>query len=62
MSKDWSVDNMKKTSLKGFVYDYSVDYDAIKVSDILNIHKYLMDKNDIVSKCSNLSGRYLFQQ
>ena len=48
MSKDWSVDNMKKTSLKSFVYDFSVDYDAIKVFDILNIHKYLMEKNGIV--------------
>ena len=26
------------------VYDFSVDYDAIAVDDILNIHKYLMKK------------------
>ena len=43
-SKDWSVDIMKKTGLKGYVYDFSVDYDAIAVSDILDIHKYLMKK------------------
>ena len=48
ISKDWSVDNMKKTGLKGCVYDFSVDYDAIAVSDILGIHKYLMEKNKIV--------------
>ena len=48
ISKDWSVDNMKKTGLKGYVYDFSVDYDAIAVSDILDIHKYLMGKNEIV--------------
>ena len=48
MSKDWSVDNMKKTGLKGYVYDFSVDYDAIGVSDILDIHKYLMKNNEIV--------------
>ena len=42
-SKDWSVDNMKKTGLKEYVYDFSADYD-----DILDIHKYLMEKNDIV--------------
>ena len=48
ISKDWSVDNMKKTSLKGCVYDFSVDYDAIEVSDILDIHKYLIEKNRIV--------------
>ena len=29
ISKDWSVDHMKKTGLKGSVYDFSVDYDAI---------------------------------
>ena len=34
ISKDWSVDNMKKTGLKGCVYDFSVGYDAILVSDI----------------------------
>ena len=48
ISKDWSIDNMKKTSLQGCVYDFSVDYDAISVSDILDIHKYLMEKNGIV--------------
>ena len=42
MSKDWSVDNMKKTGLKGCFYDFSVDYDAIEVSNILDIHKYLV--------------------
>ena len=45
ISKDWSVDNMKKASLKGYVYDFSVDYDDIAVSNILDIHKYLMEKN-----------------
>ena len=28
-SKDWSVDNLKKkTGFNGYVYDFSVDYDA----------------------------------
>ena len=48
ISKDWSVDNMKKSGLKGCVYDFSVDYDAIEASDILNIHKYLMEKSKVV--------------
>ena len=52
--KEWSVDNLKKTRLKGYVYDFSVDYEAIAVSDILYIHKYLMKKNEIVKKCLNL--------
>ena len=33
--------------LNGYVYDISVDYDAIGVDDILDIHKYLMKKYDI---------------
>ena len=48
ISKDWSINNMKKTDLKGCVYDFSFDYDAIAVSDIFDIHKYLMEKNGIV--------------
>ena len=34
----------KKTGLNWYVYDFSVDYDAIAVDDILDIHKYLMKK------------------
>ena len=34
ISKDFSVDNMKKTGLNGYVYDFNVDYDAIAVGDI----------------------------
>ena len=48
ISKDWSVDHTEKTGLKGYVYDFSVDYNAIAVSDILDIQKYLMEKNKIV--------------
>ena len=38
--KCWVVDNMKKTGLNGYVYDFIVDYDAITADDILDIHKY----------------------
>ena len=37
----------KKTGLNGYVYDFSIDYDAIAVDDTLDIHKYLMKKNEI---------------
>ena len=47
ISKDLSVDNMKDTGLNGYVYDFSVDYDATSVDDIKDIHKYLMKKNNI---------------
>ena len=39
---------MKKTGLNGYVYDFSVAYDAIAVDDILDIRKYLMEKNDVI--------------
>ena len=39
---------MKRTYFNGYVYDSSVDYDAIAVEDILDIHKYLMKNNDTV--------------
>ena len=47
-SKDFSARNMTKTGFNGHTYNFSVDYDSIDIDDILNIHKYLMKKNDIV--------------
>ena len=47
ISKSFSVDKMKKTGLNRFVYDFSVDYDTVAVDDILDIHKYLMEKSNI---------------
>ena len=48
ISKEWSVDNIKKTGFNGYVYDSSVDYNVTDVDDIKDIHKYLMKKNDTV--------------
>ena len=48
ISKDFSADNMKKIGLNGYVHNFSVDYDAIAVDDILNIHKNLMKKNNVI--------------
>ena len=42
--KDWSVDNMKKTGFNGYVYDFSIDYDATDIDDIKDIDKYSMKK------------------
>ena len=39
--KDFAVENMKKTGLLGYVYDFSVAY------NITNIHEYLMIKMHI---------------
>ena len=48
ISKHWSVDKMKRTGLIGYVYDFNVDYDPVAVDDIKDIHKYLMEKNNVV--------------
>ena len=48
ISKDWTVDNMKKAGLNRYVYDFSVDCSDIAVDDVLDIHNYLMKKNDVV--------------
>ena len=48
ISKDWSIDNMKRTGFTSYVYDFSVDYEATDVDDIKDIHKYLMKKNNTV--------------
>ena len=47
ISKDWSGDNMKKTGFNGYFYDFSVDYDGTDADDIVDIHKYLIKKNNI---------------
>ena len=39
ISKDWSTDNMRKSSFAGYVHDFSVGYDAITVDDIKDIKK-----------------------
>ena len=51
---------MKKTGLNGCVYDSSVDSDAIVVDDILDIHKYLMKKNNIIKRCLDLLKKCFF--
>ena len=39
---------MKRTGFTGYVYDFSADYNAIEVDNIKDIHKYLMEKNNII--------------
>ena len=34
VSKDFSVDNTKKTGLHGYVFDFSVDYDSVDVEKV----------------------------
>ena len=48
ISKNWSVDNMKKTGFTGYVFDFSVDYTVTVIDDVKDIHKYLMKENVLV--------------
>ena len=52
ISKDWSVDNMKKTGLNGYVYEFNVDYKQPDPSERVSrtiplIHKHFMAKCNI---------------
>ena len=51
ISKDWSMDNMKKTGLNGYVYEFNVDYRPIYTSDVAKrlsiLHRHLMTKCNI---------------
>ena len=42
ISKDFTGINMKKTGLNGYISEFSVDYDIVDISNIINIYKYLM--------------------
>ena len=39
---------MDNTGLNKYVYDFSAESDAIAIDDILDLHKYLMKKKNIV--------------
>ena len=47
ISDRFSAIESREVSLKRNMYDFSVDYSSIDKSDILNIHKYLMIKNNM---------------
>ena len=47
ISNKFDIVECREVSFKGIVYNFSVDYNAIDNSDISNIHKYLIVKNDI---------------
>ena len=47
ITKDFTVDNMKKIGLNGKVYRVPVDYNAIDISNVVAIHKYLMKNQNI---------------
>ena len=47
VSNGFGAIESREVSLNGSVYDFSVDYNSIDKSDILNIHKDLTTKNNV---------------
>ena len=51
ISKDWSVNNMKKTGLNGYVYEFCVDYrvpNPSAIAKLIQIHPiYFLTKYKI---------------
>ena len=47
ISNGFTNTESKEVSLNWNVFDFSVDYNAIDKSDIINIHKHIMTKNNI---------------
>ena len=46
-SKDFAIDNVRKTAFYQYIYNFFVDNDNINISDIKNIFNYLMKKHKI---------------
>ena len=46
--KDYDTNSCKDTGLYGNVYDVSVDYSTITNDKIVDIHNYLMKKNNVI--------------
>ena len=59
ISNRFSATESREVSLNRIVLDFSVDYDSIDKSDMLNTHKYLMTKNNKEIRCS-LTKQVLF--
>ena len=47
MSNKFNYVDEEEVSLKANVYDFLIDYNAITKSVILDIHKYLLVKNNL---------------
>ena len=48
ISKDWPLDNMKRTGSNGSVCYFSADHYATAIDDILDTYNYLVKINDMV--------------
>ena len=48
ISADFNQADRKSTGLYGYIYDFSVDYNAISNDKVHDIHAYLMRKNGVI--------------
>ena len=48
ITADFNQADRKPTGLYGYIFDFSVDFNAISNDKIHDIHAYLMKKNDII--------------
>ena len=46
ISADFNQADRKSTGLYGYIYDFSVDYNAISNDKIRDVHRYLMENNN----------------
>ena len=53
---------MEKTGFSGYLYDFSVDYDAIAVYERIDIHNCLMKKMALCNKIFGFILSYFFLQ
>ena len=52
---------MRNTGFNRYFYDFSVDYNVTAVDDILDIHNYVMKKNDIVQQNAFIKRCFFIQ-
>ena len=56
--KDFTANNLKKKAvLNGCMYAFSVDFNIVDNSNMINIHKYLVEKNNV--RCLALLKKHL---
>ena len=60
VSKKILTDNMKRTWLYRYVYDFLVDYDSTGVAYVLDIYNYLMAKNNLKQSSGLFKQVYIF--
>ena len=48
ISKDFSAEKTTKTGLTAYAYGFSIVYWDISADKVLDIHKYLMEKKNII--------------